>query len=135
MPETKAVESVKWYTIKEAAKEAGVPYGKIRAAVSMGTILSKKIPDSSRYGYHYLIADHDLLMWVENPKAKRCEPIPCMKKDKPKKVSADANIEDLMKALYDKVYDHVYKEAYSKGFEDGKKAVSVIMESALKKIQ
>ena len=133
MPETKTVENTKWYTIKEAAKEAGVPYGKIRAAVSMGTILSKKISDSSRYGYHYLIADHDLLSWVENPKEKRCEPIPCLKKAKP--VSHDANAEDLMRTLYDKIREHVYAEAYSKGFEDGKKATTDLVMAAVNKIK
>lgn len=124
MSETKTVEKTKWFTTKEASKEAGVKYSKIMAEIAHGRIVAKKIPDSSSYGYHYLIADYDLMAWVEDPKKVRCEPIPS--KCKKERAATDSfDIDSLVKALVEQISERVYSEsrqAYEKGFEDGKKA-------------
>ena len=121
MSEVKTVESVKYFTTKEAAKEAGVPIGKIRSAVSRGKLFAKQIPDSSKWGHHYLIPDYELLSWVEDPKKDRCEPPSDFYKNrKKKKAPTSSNIEDLIKDLVSKIEEHVYSDAYEKGYKDGK---------------
>lgn len=56
----------KWYTSSEAAKEAGVSSINIRCAIYSGRLLATQTPDSSRYGFHYLIRETDLIEWLEN---------------------------------------------------------------------
>lgn len=131
MSETKTVEKTKWFTTKEASKEAGVKYSKIMAEIANGRIVAKKISDSSSYGYHYLIADYDLMAWVEDPKKVRCEPIPS--KCKKERAATDSlDIDSLVKALVDeiqKILSQKSTQAYEKGFEDGKNATIKALQS------
>lgn len=61
----------KWYTASEAAKEAGVSSINIRCAIYSGRLLATQIPDSSRYGFHYMIRETDLIEWMEDKSAVR----------------------------------------------------------------
>ena len=120
MSEVKTVESVKYFTTKEAAKEAGINVQKIRSAICRGKLIAKQIPDSSHWGYHYLIPDYELLSWVEDPRKSRCEPPSNFyKNQKKKKAPTSSNIEDLIKDLVSKIEEHVYSDAFAKGQEAG----------------
>ena len=138
MPEEKIAEKVKYYTIKDAAKEAGVPVNRIRSAISAGKIITKKACDSSRYGYHHIIADYELLDWVEDPNKTRCEPVPSYinktaksKKAPTPKEQPNEDIYHLMEILVKKVEDYVYTDAYSKGYEAGKKEATEAIKNLL----
>lgn len=61
----------KWYTASEASKEAGVSSINIRCAIYSGRLLATQIPDSSRYGFHYMIRETDLIEWMEDKSAVR----------------------------------------------------------------
>lgn len=136
MPEIKTVEQTKWFTTKEAAKEAGVKHTKIMSNISAGRIITKKIPDSSRIGYHYLISENELMDWVEEPKKVRTEPVPskARKLKKTKETEVNNDKVTLAMQIIEMVEAYVREEAYNKGYQDGKEATVKAMTEIINKL-
>ena len=106
----------KWFTVKQAIQEAGVSNYTICSAIREGKLVAKQIPDSSRYGYHYLISESALLAWVEDRKTIKAHAIATSK------VPSELTIEDIAKEItlrIQKAYDTGYKE----GKKDGKREI------------
>lgn len=104
-------EKEKWYTVKEACKEAGVSGNTISNAIREGKLVASQISDSSRYGFHYMISETALLEWVEDRKTQKANAIVTSK------VPSEMTIEDIAAEITLRI-----KKAYDTGFREGKKA-------------
>lgn len=100
----------KYYRVKEAAKVAGVSGAVITQAIRAGKLVATQISDSSRYGYHYLIAENDLLNWVEDRKTVKANAIATCK------VPSEMTTEDIAAEIALRI-----KKAYNAGFKEGRK--------------
>lgn len=100
----------KWLKVKEAAKVAGVSSNYISSEIRKGTLKATQISDSSRFGYHYLISETDLVFWVENRKTLGANKTAT-------KTPSEMSIEDIAAELTIRL-----KKAYEDGFRDGRKA-------------
>ena len=140
--EQKVVDPMKepYYTVEEASKEARVKPATIRRAIQKGTLKAIQISDSSRWGFHYMVKESELISWLDDPTAhKRGNPNGWAKANsKPKSVKVknkeekptvtdisniSAAIQQLIDAEVAKVkeeYELKLKSEYEKGFNDGK---------------
>ena len=110
----------KWYTLAEAKNVSGVSLATLSKAIREGKLVAKQISDSSRYGYHYLVSESALLMWVEDRKTVKANAIATAK------VPSEMTIEDIAKEItlcIQKAYDTGYKEGKKAGIAEVKDAI------------
>lgn len=100
----------KWFTVKQAVAEAGVSNFTICSAIREGKLVAKQIPDSSRYGYHYLISESALLAWVDDRKTVKAHAVATAK------TASEMNAADIAEWITLKI-----KKAYDEGYRDGKR--------------
>lgn len=100
----------KWFTVKQAVAEAGVSTYTICQSIREGKLVAKQIPDSSRYGYHYLISESALLAWVDDRKTVKAHAVTTAK------TASEMNAADIAEWITLKI-----KKAYDEGYRDGKR--------------
>ena len=108
----------KWYTTAEAEKVAGVSRQTLFNSINKGTLVASQITDSSRWGYHYMISESNLLDWVENRNTVKTSKMPT-------------------EMTVDRIADWITAEiqkAYETGFKDGMKTAKTKMMQATKGI-
>lgn len=109
----------KIFNLPQAAEEAGVALETIRKAIKKGTLPAQTISVGTKGYTKYMVAETDLLNWVENR--------PTIKEERKNKVAqtrtvSDLTIEELGGELLNKI-KLSYDEGYKKGFEDARKMI------------
>lgn len=122
--EEKNVLKEKWFTVKEASHEAGVSGDTINNAIKEGKLVARQMSDSSRWGFHYLISESELLTWVEDRKTVKANAITTSK------ISSDANAADIAGWITLRI-----KKAYDEGYKDGKRAGIAEVKDAIRGVK
>lgn len=122
--EEKNVLKEKWFTVKEASHEAGVSGNTINNAIKEGKLVARQMSDSSRWGFHYLISESELLTWVEDRKTVKANAITTSK------ISSDANAADIAEWITLRI-----KKAYDEGYKDGKRAGIAEVKDAIRGVK
>lgn len=65
MPNTMAESNERIYTLKEASVEVGITAQALGKACRDGDLRAMQISDSSRHGFHWMVAEYDLIDWME----------------------------------------------------------------------
>ena len=65
MPNKMEMTNEKYFNLKQASDETGLSVAVIGAACRNGDLRGMQISDSSRWGFHWMVAEYDLIEWVE----------------------------------------------------------------------
>lgn len=122
--EDRNVLKEKWFTVKEASHEASVSGNTINMAIKEGKLVARQMSDSSRWGFHYLIAESELLRWVEDRKTVKANAVATTK------TASEANASDIAEWITLKI-----KKAYDEGYRDGKRAGIAEIKDAIRGVR
>ena len=114
----------KWYKMTEAKSVSGVSMATLSKAIREGKLIAKQIPDSSRFGYHYLISESALLQWDEDRNTVKAHAIATAK------VPSELTIEDIAKEITLRI-----QKAYDTGFKEGKRAGIAEVKDAIRGVK
>ena len=104
----------KYYSIAQIRDMTHMSDQSIRNACKAGRLKASQIPDSSRLGFHYLVAESDFKLWWATKKAK---------------VTEQPKVEDLAAMI-----QNLIDEAYERGLNEGMDKARRAMTEALKKV-
>lgn len=99
------MENIKYYTVPAAAIECNVTKSTILNAIRKNRLPATQIPDGNKSGFKYMIAEHDLIEYIEN-------------KGKQAPIVTNKYSEMTIEQVAGKILD-MLKEAYREGYENG----------------
>lgn len=109
------MENEKYYKVREAVEKTRISQSTINKAIKNKELPAREITDSSSKGFHYMIAESDLMRWLAERKAY---------------VATPKTIEELSMMLHT-----LMKAEYDRGFEDGKKAQKTAFMEAVRGVK
>lgn len=116
---------MKYLTVKQAAEECGMSVNQIKRACKNGELKASEVAGSGRYGWQYMIAEDDLVEWVENrPSGRRTNTVVVYTKD-----PSDMTVNDIAGEILNRI-----QEAYNKGYSDGMHQAKVEMLKKLNEV-
>lgn len=119
MPNTMENSKEPVYTLKEASQECGLSVQMLSKACRDGDLRAMQISDSSRWGYHWMIAEYDLIDWMDKRgMKKRCR--------KPKPPTP----EEQKASTWKLAYAQGYAEGYAKALRKVNKAIKAMSGNA-----
>lgn len=118
MPNTMENSKEPVYTLKEASRESGLSVAVLSKACRDRDLKGSQISDSSRYGYHWMIREYDLIDWMEKRGETRY-------KRKPKPPTP----EEQKSSTWQLAYAQGYAEGYAKALRKVRKALKALTDT------
>lgn len=119
MPNTMENSKEPVYTLKEASAEAGVTVQALSKACRDGDLRGMQISDSSRHGFHWMVAEYDLIDWMERRGQRK-------RGRKPKPPTP----EEQKASTWKLAYAQGYAEGYAKALRKVNKAIKALSGNA-----
>lgn len=117
MPNTMAESNERIYTLKEASKEVDITVQTLAKACRDGDLRAMQISDSSRHGFHWMVAEYDLIDWMDKRGMKK-------RGRKPKPPTP----EEQKSSTWQLAYSTGYAAGYQKALRKAIKAVKLLGE-------
>lgn len=105
------------YTLKEASEECGMSPQALSKACREGNLRAMQISDSSRHGFHWMVAEYDLIDWMDRRSGTK-------RGRKPR----EATLEEQKASTWQPAYSQGYADGYAKALRKARRALKALSE-------